>query len=162
MIKLPEGLTFEQYIQKTSEEQRIAQERAYIKTVLSGEVCEKVKGMKSNVNVIAFSEGYCPDCIVTLPFLKKMEELNSNIKVRILPMKGNEEMLKEFVGTTRIPTVLAFDSNMEPKGAYVEFPQVLSEMMVKLNIEERKELIKEYREGKYNHLIEEQLSNIIL
>lgn len=162
MINLPVGLSFEQYLQKASEEQRIAQEKAYESTVLSRKASEKIKGIKDTVNVVIFSEGYCPDCIVTLPFIKRMEELNSNIKVNILPLKGNEEMLKEFVGTARIPTVLTFDSKMDPKGAYVEVPQVLSEKMNSLNNEEKKELIREYREGKYNHLIEDQLSNIIL
>ena len=64
--------------------------------------------------------------------------------------------------TTRIPTIITFDSEMNPKGAYVEFPKKLLEKMIPLKIEEKKNLVNDYRQGKYNSIIEEELLDIIL
>ena len=43
---------------------------------------------------------------------------------------------------------------MNPKGAYVETPKELQEKMTGLPQEERKLIYNDYRNGKYNDLIE--------
>lgn len=161
MINLSNGLSFEEYLHKTDGEQRKKQVEAYEKTLLSESVANDVKKVDERVNVVVFSEGFCPDCIVTLPFVKRIEELNSNIKVTIMPRSGNEELLREFTGEARIPTVMSFTGEMEPKGVYIELPQELKEMMIGIGEDERKKLIQDYRDGKYNSLIENELIKII-
>lgn len=161
MIDLSKGLDFQGYLNKNTEEQNAKLLRAYENTKLSKETEEAVKSLKEKVNVVVFSEGYCPDCIVTLPFVKRMQELNDNIKVYYYRLEGNRELLEEFTGTSRIPTVMTFTEAMEPKGAYIEVPQVLAEQVAKLSGDKQKELIRDYRQGKYNDLIEKDLLSII-
>lgn len=161
MIDLKKGLDFKGYLNKNTEEQSAKLLKAYEETKLSKEAESAVKSLKEKVNVVVFSEGYCPDCVVTLPFVKRMEEANSNIKVFYYGMQGNKELLEEYTGTSRIPTVMTFTESMEPKGAYVEVPNELSEKIAKLPQDKQKELVLEYREGKYNELIEKQLLDII-
>lgn len=161
MIDLSKGLDFEGYLNKNTDEQKANLLKAYESIKLSKEGEKAVKSIDKNVNVVVFSEGYCPDCVVTLPYVKKMQELNSNIKVFYYGMQGNKELLEAYTGTARIPTVMTFTEEMEPKGAYVEVPQSLSEKIAKLPIDNQKELINEYRQGKYNDLIEKELLEII-
>lgn len=161
MIDLTKALDFEGYLDKSTEEQKEKLLETYEVTKLSEEVETAVKSIDDKVNVVVFSEGYCPDCIVTLPFVKRMEEVNSNIKVFYYGMKGNKELLEQYTGVARIPTVMTFTDKMEPKGAYVEVPQPLAEKAAVLSGEKQKELISEYRQGKYNDLIESELLNII-
>ena len=160
-MDLSQGLSFNEYLRKSTEEQRKAQEEMYERVQLSESAKEAVKQINEPINIMFFSEGYCPDCIVAMPFIKRVAEENKNINVKIFPRKGNEENLEGFVGTARIPTILVFNKDMEPKGAYVEFPKVLIEQMARLSIEEQKSLISEYRQGKYNKLIEEELLSIL-
>ena len=87
---------------------------------------------------------------------------NKNINLYCFPKTGYESFLEEFTGDARIPTVITFDGEMNPKGAYVEFPKKLLEKMISLKIEEKKNLVNDYREGKYNSLIEEELLDILL
>lgn len=161
MIELSSGLDFKDYLNKNSEEERERLVKNIDKIKLSKEALEEVKEIKATVNVVVFSEGYCPDCIATLPFVEKLKEANDKIKVLYYGMKGNEGLLKEYTGTSRIPTVMTFTENMEPKGAYVEVPAELSEKMARLSQDKQKELVTEYRQGKYNNLIEKELLSIL-
>ncbi|MBU3188656.1 thioredoxin family protein [Clostridium bowmanii] len=162
MINLLKGLTFEAYLEKSKLEHGDIQLIAYNSTNLSSSTKDSLKKLTSVINVAIFSEGYCPDCIVTLPFIKRMAEENKNINLFCFPKSGYENFLEEYTGQSRIPTIITFDSEMNPKGAYIEFPKKLLEMMTSLKIEEKKDLVNDYRQGKYNHLIEDELLNIIL
>ncbi|MGH4126208.1 MAG: thioredoxin family protein [Clostridium sp.] len=162
MINLSKGLTFEEYLEKSELEYGDIQLITYNSTTLSSVTKESLRNLTSTINVAVFSEGYCPDCIVTLPFIKRMAEQNKNIKLYCFPKSGYESFLEEYTGEVRIPAIITFDSEMTPKGAYVEFPKKLLEKMMPLKIEEKKNLVNDYRLGKYNDLIEEELLDIIL
>jgi thiol-disulfide isomerase/thioredoxin len=161
MIELSKGMDFNGYLNKGSKEEseRLVNNLNNIK--LSKEVYEAAKEIKENVNVVVFSEGYCPDCIATLPFIKRLSEANGKIKVFYYGLKGNEKLLEEYTGTSRIPTIMTFNENMEPKGAYIEVPAELSEKMARLSTDKQKEFVSEYRQGKYNDLIEKELIGIL-
>jgi len=162
MINLLNGTTFEQYLENSKLKYGDVQLTAYNSTNLSLGTKNSLQNLTSTVNIAVFSEGFCPDCIVTLPFLKRMAEENKSINLDCFPKTGYESFLEEFTGDARIPTVITFDGEMNPKGAYVEFPKKLLEKMISLKIEEKKNLVNDYREGKYNSLIEEELLDILL
>lgn len=161
MFDLSGAFTFDEYVEKSTEEKRKVQMDALERTVLSDNAKNKIKQINEEINIVVFSESYCPDCVITLPFIKRIEELNNKIKMYMMPLKGNEAVLEECVGEKRIPTVMAFDSKMEPIGVYIEMPGALKEKMVGLSEAEIKSLIADYRQGKYNDLIESELLGII-
>jgi len=162
MINLSKGFTFEEYLEQSKLKYGDIQLTAYNSTNLSSNTKDSLQNLSSTVNVAVFSEGYCPDCIVTLPFIKRMAEENNNINLYCFPKSGYESFLEECTGETRIPTIITFDKEMNPKGAYVEFPKELLEKMTSLKIEEKKNLVNDYRQGKYNSIIEEELLDILL
>ena len=162
MINLFEGTTFETYLEQSKLKYGEVQLTAYNSTNLSLVTKESLRNINSTVNVAVFSEGYCPDCIVTLPFIKRMAEENKNINLYCFPKTGYELFLEECTGDARIPTIITFDSQMNPKGVYVEFPKKMLDKMSPLKIEEKKNLINDYRQGKYNYMIEEDLLEILL
>ncbi len=162
MIDLSKGFTFEEYLEKSKLKYGDIQLTAYNSTNLSSGTKESLQNLTSTVNVAVFSEGFCPDCIVTLPFIKRMAEENKNINLYCFPKSGYENFLEEYTGVARIPTIITFDGEMNPKGAYVEFPKELFEKMISLKIEEKKNLVNDYRQGNYNAIIEEELLDILL
>jgi len=123
MINLLKGFTFEEYLEKSKLEYGDIQLITYNSTTLSSVTKDSLQNLTSVVSVAVFSEGYCPDCIVTLPFIKRMAEENKNINLYFFPKSGYEDFLEEYTGTTRIPTIITFDGEMNPKGAYVELPK---------------------------------------
>jgi thiol-disulfide isomerase/thioredoxin len=162
MIDLTKGLNFNAYLQKQHEKYGDVQDKAYENTALSQNAKEKINKLNKTIHAAVFTEGFCPDCIVTIPFIQRMAEENENLKIHLMPRTGFEAFLEEAVGESRIPTVITFDENMNPKGAYVETPKELREKMVGLNNDEKKTLISDYRAGKYNELVEKDLLDIIL
>jgi len=162
MIDLTKGLSFNEYLSKQHANYGDVQDKAYEKTLLSQEAQNKIKGLDKTIHAAVFTEGFCPDCIVTIPFIQRMAEENPNLKIYLMPRTGFENFLEEAVGAARIPTIITFDEDMNPKGAYVETPKALTEKMVSLNSDEKKALIMDYRAGKYNDLVEKDLLEIIL
>ncbi|GAA0127290.1 MULTISPECIES: thioredoxin family protein [Clostridium] len=162
MLNLSKSLDFKEYLKKSQETYGDIQNEAYENTSLSEYCKNSMKSLDEEVNMVVFTEGFCPDCIVTVPFIQRFSEENENLKVHYLPRTGYEDFLEEAVGRKSIPTVITFDKDMNPKGAYVEIPKELTEKMIKLSKDEREALINEYRAGKFNDLIEKDLLEIIL
>lgn len=158
MFGLKGSIDIEEYMKNLDKHH----EEAYKNTVLSDEAKNKIKALGDEVLVLAFTEGFCPDCTVSIPFVKRLKEENDKISVNVLPRTGNEAFLEENLGEARIPTIMVFSKDLTPKGVYLEFPEKLKNNIAIVSMDEKKSLIKEYREGKYNNLIEEELLNLIL
>jgi hypothetical protein len=157
MMNLEGGLSFAEYMNKSNEDQKNIQIAAYDNTFLSEGCKEDILNIAKPVNVVVFSRADCPDCTVTIPFIQKMQEINSNIKTKIYPLKGNEKLLEEYVGVARIPTVITFNEDWSPKGAYVEIPKAITAKITGKPVEYQKKTIGEYRAGKFNELVEAEL-----
>lgn len=160
MIDLKTGLSFEEYMKDKAE-----LEERYAITELSNGCKERIKELNEVRQVLIFTEGYCKDCTATLPFIKKLAEENALIKLYVFGIKDQEEnkqFLEEAVGEIRIPSILVFDEEMNPKGAYVEIPNEVKEKIAAAPLEEKRVYVDDYREGKYNDLIEKDLLEILL
>ncbi|MEG0133261.1 MAG: thioredoxin family protein [Clostridium sp.] len=162
MLDFNKALNFEEYLEKQHAKYGDIQDKTYENTELSDTTKKKIKTLDNVVHAAIFTEGFCPDCIVTIPFLQRLSEENKNLKVHLFPRTGFEDFLNEAVGGLSIPAVITFSEKLEPMGAYVEMPKELSKKMPLISNDERKVLVAEYRSGKYNDLVETDLLNIIL
>lgn len=160
MINLEKGLSFQDYMKDKNE----LKER-YDNTELSMDAKESIKELKDGRQVLIFTEGYCKDCTAALPFIKRLEEENSLIKLHLFGIKDQEDnknFLEEAVGEVRIPSILVFDDEMNPKGVYIETPKEIKDKITVAPLDEKQTYINEYREGKYNDLIEKDLLEILI
>jgi thiol-disulfide isomerase/thioredoxin len=162
MLDFNKALSFEKYVEKQHDKYGDIQDKTYVNTELSSNAKEKIKRLDKVVHAAIFTEGFCPDCIVTIPFVQRLAEENSNLKVHLFHRTGFEGFLEKAVGCINIPAVITFTEDMDPKGAYVEMPKELVEKLPIISNDERKVLVAEYRSGKYNNLIEKDLLDIIL
>ena len=162
MLDFNKALSFEEYVKKQHDKYGDIQDKTYVNTELSSNAKEKIKRLDKVVHAAIFTEGFCPDCIVTIPFAQRLAEENSNLKVHLFHRTDFEGFLEKAVGCINIPAVITFTEDMDPKGAYVEMPKELVEKLPIISNNERKVLVAEYRSGKYNDLIEKDLLDIIL
>lgn len=162
MLDFNKALSFEKYVEKQHDKYGNIQDKTYVNTELSSNAKEKIKRLDKVVHAAIFTEGFCPDCIVTIPFVQRLAEENSNLKVHLFHRTDFEGFLEKAVGCINIPAVITFTEDMDPKGAYVEMPKELVEKLPIISNDERKVLVAEYRSGKYNNLIEKDLLDIIL
>ncbi len=161
MIDFAKGYSFEEYLEKGYEEERDRQRLACSRTSFSSEFEEAVKRVNRPLKLAAFAEIYCPDSVVTMPFVRRMTESNPLISLAVFPRTPFEKELEVLTGAARIPTLLFFDEEMRLLGSYVELPKALKEEMRDLDAGERSTLTLEYRRGKYNDLLQAELVEIL-
>ncbi len=161
VIDFTKGYSFGEYLEKGYEEERDRQRRACERTVFSDEFEEAVRRVAHTLKLAAFAEIYCPDSVVTMPFVHRMAELNPMIKVTVFPRSPFEKELEALTGTSRIPTLLFFDEEMQLKGKYVELPAALKEEMRDADAGEKSAMTLEYRRGKYNSMLQSELAGIL-
>ncbi len=145
---------------------KIKQEKIYDRIELKEENIEKIKNIKSTINIVVFAEIYCPDCRALIPFIEKFNRLNEKINLNIFPREGNEKYLEIHSELSRIPLVLIEDIQ---KGED-EFVNIFEERLPSINeklselekSEEKDDLIYRWRTGKFNEELEEYLIKRIL
>lgn len=160
MIDFSQGCSYDQYLLGGYEEERERQLKALELTVYSPGFEEAVRRVNRPVRIAAFAEIYCPDTVVAMPFVRRMIELNPRIEVFIFERTPYEDILQEYTGTARIPTLLFFGPDCTLLGSYVEHPAELKGLMEK-NPEGKKGMVLDLRRGKYNDMIQEELAALL-
>ncbi|CCJ33079.1 thioredoxin family protein [Caloramator australicus] len=160
-MDLTKALSFEEYLNDLTEEQKNVYFNFYNNIFLDEDNITFIEKIQETVNLIVFSEGYCPDCLVTLPILKRIMEINKKINGYLFKRNGNEKMLLDMVGEARIPTILLFDKDFQPRSFYIEFPKEFKEKLTDLKDDEKKQYILKFREGKYVKLIEKEIIELL-
>ena len=161
IIDFSKGYSLDEYFQKGYEEERDRQKRACERTVYSPEFEAAVKAVTKPVLLAAFTEIYCPDSVVTMPFVKRAVDRNSRIRLAIFERDPFRKELEALSGAIKIPTFIFFDEAMNVKGKYVETPERFQEEFNDADPDERSAMTLEYRRGKYNHLIQEHFISIL-
>lgn len=112
---------------------------------------KKIKSIEGQYKILVFGELWCPDCVINVPALKKITELNENIEMSIVSRKGNEEYLEDFTinGKAKIPTFLIYDEKFGYKNNFIEQPTIIKNIMQKGDQVEIIVSKRKYRKGEY-------------
>ena len=124
---------------------------------------QEIREIDRTVYALVFAEIWCPDCMINVPALQRMVEINSNIKMRIISREGNEVYMENYKinGKPKIPTFVFMNEAYEELGSFIEQPQVVSEVenkgtQVEIIVAKRK-----YRKGEYYIETIKQIMDII-
>lgn len=110
--------------------------------------------------MLIFSEPYCPDCRAITPFFEKCAEVNDNIKIEYLSREENFSTLSQLNKDARIPSVFYF-KNTAFHIFISEFPNFIKKLMNE-DPDMYDEIKYDFRTGKYNIQIEEEIINFIV
>ncbi|MEG2787260.1 MAG: thioredoxin family protein [Romboutsia sp.] len=118
---------------------------------ITEETINKVKSIEKKINILGFSELWCPDCQINLTVIDYLTKLNPNIKLRLQTREGNEEVIKAHSddGKIKIPIFIYLDSNFEKIGSFIELPSNVREVDISDNQVEKIKTKKLYRKGSY-------------
>jgi len=95
----------------------ILNHQRYLQIHKNYEISESLKSVlntiKSSQLWIAFTEDWCDDSGLTLPYLVKMTDVNSLIQIKFLLRSENQDIMDHYLteGNQAIPKVIAFDKN---------------------------------------------------
>jgi len=131
---------------------------------LDEELINKIQSVDKPIYILAFVELWCPDCIINLPAIKKLNDTNSNITFRILPKEGNEKYMENYKihGKPKIPTFIILNDKFEEVGSFIEHPKIVKDIVSKGNQVEVIVAKRKYHKGEYVKDTIKEVVNIIL
>lgn len=162
MIDLSESIDFMTYLIKGGDFYKENQIKTYNKINLSEETIENIKTINKETKILFFGDISCPDCTSAFAILKKFQEINKNINIFYFNKSENQNFLLETTKETKMPTILKFYDSNEFSPVYIEFPKNLKNKLKKASEEEQDDLIRNYRIGEYNKIIEFDICENIL
>ncbi|MGL5756878.1 MAG: thioredoxin family protein [Paraclostridium sp.] len=118
---------------------------------ITEETINKIKSIEKEINILGFSELWCPDCQINLTVIDYLTKLNPNIKLRLQTREGNEEIIKTHSddGKIKIPIFIYLDSNFKKIGSFIELPSNVRTIDMADNQVEKIKIKKLYRKGSY-------------
>ncbi|QZY54701.1 thioredoxin family protein [Crassaminicella profunda] len=145
------GISFMEFVNKDKDTYKERTLEVYKNIAIDESLENDILGIKEIVNILVFAEIWCPDCMINVPALQKMIEINPNFAISIVSREGNEVFMDNYKvnGKTKIPTFLIMDKNFKPLGAFIEQPQILKDIegkgkQVEIIVAKRK-----YKKGEY-------------
>lgn len=123
----------------------------------------KIKLINKPIYILAFAEPWCTDCIINLPALKKINDINPGIVFKILPKDFDDDYIEKYKahGKFKIPTFIILNEKFEELGEFVENPKTFDDIINKGSQTEVVVAKRKYRKGEYVNETIEEIINII-
>ncbi|WP_156286412.1 thioredoxin family protein [Oceanivirga salmonicida] len=137
---------YNEYLEFDNGEYKEQQEKIMDKIKFSPENIESIKSINGKTLKI-IAQPYCPDCRALVAVLENMIKINDNIDITYVVRQDGTDY--------RLPTIIIND-----KMVFVEFPKKVKEIM---EVDSDKDsIIYNYRTGKYNKELIEELIDILI
>lgn len=156
--------TFEEFLDTDKDIHKEKTLEIYKAIQLDEDLLLKIKSIDSSIYILAFAEIWCPDCMINVPVLQKIVDVNPNIQLKFLPREGNENYIDcyKVAGKAKIPTFIVLNANFEEKGVFIENPKVFKTILTKGNEVESIVAKRKYRKGEYIKETIEEIVDIIM
>ena len=127
------GFNFEQWLTKLDDVTRDKVSRYYEKIFMMvvSEFREKL-ACDYTVNILALVDNRCWDCQFYIPVLVRLAENNPNIKLKLLEVKGNEDIHQTVNGGTKSPYVMFYSQDGYLVDIWVERPTAVYQLYANL------------------------------
>ncbi|SET72686.1 Thioredoxin [Natronincola peptidivorans] len=157
------GSSFEAFLDMDQDINREKTLEIYKNIVVEDTLEDRIKKIENPIHVLAFAEIWCPDCMINVPALQKMQDINPKLKISILPREENEMHMQSYKvgGKVKIPTFVILDDAFQEKGVFIETPKILKDIVGKGNQVEVIVAKRKYRKGEYINSTIEEIIEII-
>lgn len=143
-----EGLPYEAYAAGLDAEEQAEFRRSYEGVRIGKDDIEDLGRLCTPLRVAAFSEGWCPDCVINVPVLARIAESACNLELRCFTRSEHPELVKQ-LNIEKVPTFIFFNEKMEEIARWVERPASIAESLRKGNSAEQRLAKIAYKQGKF-------------
>ncbi len=145
------GCTFAEFVNKDKDINREKTLEIYQQIELEEEILKDIEAIDTTIKILGFAEIWCPDCMINVPALQKIQDLNSKVEIKLLPREGNEDSLSRYKvgGKAKIPTFIIMDDGFNELGAFIETPKIIKDIVAKGNQVEVVVAKRKYSKGEY-------------
>lgn len=162
MIDLKNELSYEEYFNSATAEEKEIIKEFYDKTTISKESRELVQNIKSKKEISVFSLHRCKDAATSIPVLMELSKENPNLHIKFYLRDDNSEALEKLTGEVRVPSILIHDENGNITKKFIEFPKVVKEKIEKNPKEMKEEIVSDFRNGKYKEELEKEIVELLI
>lgn len=157
------GLSFMEFVNQDKDTYKEKTLEIYENIVVDEKIENEIKAVNQLVNVLVFAEIWCPDCMINVPALQKMADINPNFVLAIVSREGNESFMDNYKinGKPKIPTFVFMDKDFNALGAFVEQPRMVKEIEAKGKQVEIIVAKRKYRKGEYIVETMKEILNIV-
>lgn len=145
------GMSFDEFVNTDTSTYKENTLEVFNSISFEEEFIERIKSIDRIINILVCAEMWCPDCMINVPVLAKMRELNSNINISIVKKEENETFFSKYThnGIVKIPTFVLYDENFKELGSFVEHPKKVTDAVSKGNQPNIIVTMRKYRKGEY-------------
>lgn len=145
MININNGLTYTEYLNFATDEEKEMIEEFYDKSPIHN---SSIPNLNIKSDVVVFSMTRCKDAATVIPVLLELSKHNPNINIKFFNKEGNEELLKTLTGDVRIPTILKLNPEGKIVSKFLEFPSSVTET-IKSNPDAKESIVANFRSDIY-------------
>lgn len=119
--------------------------------------------IREPVHILILSEGWCPDCVVNVPIIAQIAQLNPRLQIKIFPRDENLDIMDAFLTDEKrtIPTIVFFDGEFREIGRWIERPAAVRKGFVAGTKEEKAAVKRDYLQGKYENDTVKEIRRIL-
>lgn len=153
------GMSFDEFLKTEDDESYREKGLEMLESIkFDKEYIKEVENINKQINILIYGEIWCADCMINIPVVERMRQLNSNIKISIVNKETKIENNIKLEEHIRLPTFTIYDKDFNELGTFKEFPSKLKEIMDSGNESNSLVNIRKYRKGEYT---EETLKDIL-
>lgn len=162
MVDLKLGLSYEEYFNSATDEEKEIIKEFYDKTTISKESRDKVQKVNTKKEISVFSLHRCKDAATVIPVLMELSKENPNLHIKFYLRDENSEALEKLTGEVRVPSILVHDEHGNISRKFIEFPKVVQDEIDKNPKEMKEEIVLAFRNGKYKDELEKEIVELLL
>lgn len=154
------GISFDEFVNRDSNSYRDKTLEIFSGIKFEENNINRIKNIDKNINILICAEIWCPDCMINVPVVEKLRQINENIHISIVDKDGNEDFFRSFNNEDilKIPTFIFYDEYYNVLGDFIERPNFVKEVYNRGNQPEIIVTMRKYKKGEYT---EETLRDIL-
>ncbi len=154
------GISFDEFVNRDSNSYREKTLEIFSGIKFEENNINRIKNIDKNINILICAEIWCPDCMINVPVVEKLRQINENIHISIVDKDGNEDFFRSFNNEDilKIPTFIFYDEDYNVLGDFIERPNFVKEVYNRGNQPEIIVTMRKYKKGEYT---EETLRDIL-
>lgn len=145
------GISFEEFVNLDEDSYKEKTLSIFQTIKIDNELENRIKNVNKKINILICAEMWCPDCMINVPVVEKMRQINENINLSIVERENNEEYFSKYVSgeNVKIPTFIFFDGDFNEIGSFVERPNYVKEIQSSDNQPLKIVTMRKYKKGEF-------------
>ncbi len=158
------GVSFEEFVNQDTDAYKEKTLKILDTIKFTEEQLKRIRAINKKLYILICAEMWCPDCMINVPVVEKMRQLNKNISLSIVGKERTLDFFQKYAldEKVRIPTFVFLNEEFNEMGSIVEHPRIIREILASGNQPNRIVAMRKYRKGEYAQEILNDILEIIL